>query len=125
MTPPEQLLQAVDQIELSELRRFVAEIVARASRRLAPSLSAEETELLLRINRGLPPAIEQRRRQLDARRRAETLTAEEHEELLGLIDRIEAAQAERLSDLVALAQFRGTSLPELMDDLGLGPPPVE
>ncbi len=125
MTPPEQLLQAVDQIELSELRRFVAEVLARASRRLAPSLSAEETELLLRINRGLPPAIEQRRRDLDVRRRAQTLTAEEHEELLGLIDQIEAAQAERLSDLIALAQFRGASLPKLMDDLGLEPPPVE
>ncbi len=122
---PEQLLQAVDQIEISELRPFVAEILARASRRLAPSLSAEETELLQRINRGLSPAIEQRCRELDARRRADTLTVTEHEELLRLIDQVEAAQVERLSNLVALAEFRGTSLPKLMDDLGLEPPPVE
>ncbi len=118
---PEQLLQAVDQIEVSELRRFVSEILARASRRLAPSLSAEETELLQKINRGLPPAIEQRCRELNAKRRGDTLTTAEHEELLRLIDQVEAAQVERLSNLAALAEFRGTSLPKLMDDLGLEP----
>ncbi len=121
----EQLLQAVDQIEISELRRFVSEVLARASRRLAPSLSVEETELLLKINRGLPPAVDQRCRELNARRRANRLTAPEHEELLRLIDQVEAAQVERVTNLVALAQLRGTSLPKLMDDLGLEPPPVE
>ncbi|MCP4657172.1 MAG: hypothetical protein GY856_17325, partial [bacterium] len=45
--------------------------------------------------------------------------------LLGLIDQIEAVQVERVANLVALAQFRGTSLPKLMGDLGLEPPPVE
>lgn len=121
---PKQLLQAIDQIEVSELRPFVSEVLARASQRLAPSLPTEESELLQKINRGLPAAIEQRSRELDARRRAGTLTAAEHEELLRLIDQIEAAQVERLANLVALAEFRGTSLPKLMNDLGLEPPPV-
>ena len=122
---PKQLLQAIDQIEISELRPFVSEVLARASQRLAPSLPTEESELLQKINRGLPGAIEQRCRELGARRRAGTLTSTEHEELLRLIDQIEAAQVERLANLVALAEFRGTSLPKLMNDLGLEPPPVE
>ena len=88
-------------------------------------MTAEESDLLERINRGLPAAIEQRSRELDARRRAGTLTPAEHEELLRLIEQIEAAQVERLENLVALAEFRGTSLPKLMDELGLESPPVE
>ncbi len=122
---PRQLLQAIDQIEISELRPFVSEVLARASQRLAPSLPTEESELLQMINRGLPAAIEQRCRELDAKRRTGTLTAVEHEELIRLIDQIEAAQVERLANLVALAEFRGTSLPKLMNDLGLEAPPVE
>ncbi len=124
-TSPEQRLQAVDQIEISQLRGFVSDIIARASQRLAPSLSTEETELLRKINRGLLPGVDQRWRELNAKRRAADLTAAEHEELLGLIDQVEAVQVERVANLVALAQLRGTSLLELMDDLGLEPPPVE
>ena len=124
-TSPEQLLQAIDQVEISELRPFVSEIIARASQRLAPSLSTEETELLQKINRGLLPGFDQRCRELNAKRRADDLTTAEHEELLGLIDQVEAVQVERVANLVALAQLRGTSLPKLMDDLGLDPPPVE
>ena len=118
---PKQLLKAIDQIEISELRHFVFEVLARASHRLAPSLPTEESELLQKINRSLPAAVEQRRRELDARRRAGSLTTAEHEELLRLIDQIEAVQVERLANLVALAEFRGTSLPRLMNDLGLEP----
>lgn len=122
---PKQLLQAIDQIEISELRPFVSEVLARASQRLAPSLPTEESELLQKINRGVPVAIEQRRRELDTSRRAGTLTDAEHEELLRLIDQIEAAQVDRLANLVALAELRGTSLPRLMNDLGLEAPPLE
>jgi hypothetical protein len=81
--------------------------------------------LLQKINRGLPAAIEERRRELDAKRRGDTLTTAEHQELLRLIDQIEVAQVDRLENLVALAELRGISLPALMDDLGLEPPPVE
>ena len=122
---PKQLLEAIDQIEIAELRPFVSEVLARASQRLAPSLSSKESDLLQKINRGLPADLEQRRRELDARRRAGALTVAEHEELLRLIDQIEAVQVERLANLTALAEIRGTSLPTLMNDLGLEPPPVE
>jgi hypothetical protein len=85
----------------------------------------EETGLLQRINHGLPPRIDRRRSELNTKRRAADLSPAEHEELLRLIDQIEAVQVERVASLVALAQLRGTSLPKLMDDLGLEPPPVE
>lgn len=121
----EQLLQAIDEIEVTELRRVVSEVIARASKRLAPSLSSEETELLKKINRGLPQDLHLRIRELDAKRRGGRLNDTEHEELLRLIDRVEEAQVDRLEHLVALAQVRGTTLPKLMAELGLEPPTIE
>ena len=122
--PAEQLLQAIDEIEVTELRRVVSEVLARASKRLAPSLSFEETELLKKINRGLPQDLHLRVRELDAKRREERLSDTEHEELLRLIGQVEGAQVKRLEHLVALAQVRGTTLPKLMAELGLEPPPI-
>ncbi len=120
-----QLLQAVDKIEISQLQPFVSEVLARASQRLAPNLPAEESDLMQKINRGLPASVGSRRRVLDARRREGSLSDEERAELLQLNEQTEAAQVERLQNLIALAEIRGTSLPQLMADLGLEPPPVE
>lgn len=122
---PDQLLAAIDQLDTSELRPFVSRVVARAARRIAPSLPAEESELLQKINRGLPADLDQRYRELVAKRRSDTLSPSEHKELLSLTDDVEKWQAERVGHLVKLAELRGVSLPDLMDDLGIEPPPVE
>lgn len=84
-----------------------------------------EAELLEQINQGLPPDVQQRYDELTAKRRAETLTPEEHEELLDLINRIEQADAERIQVLAELAQLRGVSVPALMDELGIRRPAYE
>jgi hypothetical protein len=47
----------------------------------------------------------------------ETLSDEEHDELLGLIEIIEKADADRLKHLIELAQLRNTTLDALMDQL--------
>lgn len=122
---PDQLLAAIDQIDTSELRPFVSRVVARAARRIAPSLPPGESKLLQKINRGLPAELDQRYRELVAKRRAETMSDSEHQELLSLTDDVEKWQAERVGYLVKLAERRGVSLPDLMDDLGIEPPPVE
>ena len=82
-----------------------------------------ESELLLKINHGLLPDIQQRYDELVAKRKAETLTPDEHQELLGLISQIEKLDVERIKHLVDLARLRGISLIELMKDLGIRTPP--
>ena len=52
----------------------------------------------------------------------ETLTSNEHQELLALIDRIEEADAERVQALANLAELRNVSITALMDELGILPP---
>ncbi len=90
----------------------------RLARQAAP-LSPVETELLQHINLGLSEASWQRYHELIARRRAETLTLSEQQELIGLSDQIEEANVRRIEALIELARRRGMPLEALMRQLGI------
>ena len=116
---PGTLLSAVEQLGAAELDGFVSQVLMLRARRRARSLPAAEAELLLRINRGLPPELRARVDYLEERREAESLTPEEHGELLTTVERIEALEAQRVEDLTKLAALRGVSLPALLEHLGI------
>jgi phosphoglycerate-specific signal transduction histidine kinase len=118
----DELVRAVDQLGTTELDRFVSRVLMLQARRRAPALPAEEAALVARINRGLPAELRDRLDQLGDKRANETLTDEEHAELLGLVPKLEALEVERLEDLSQLARMRGVSLTDLMDQLGIRPP---
>ena len=118
----DELLNGIAQLETPELEHFIAQALTLRAKRIAPSLRHGETRLLQKINRGLPPNVQQRYNELTAKRRAETLTSEEHQELLTLIDRIERADAGRVQALTKLAQLRNVSVMTLMVELGIRPP---
>ncbi len=80
-----------------------------------------ESELLEEVNRGFPPQVWRRYRELIARRQADTLSPEEHAELISLIDRIEVANAHRIEFLAELATRRQVPLRELMAEMGIQP----
>jgi hypothetical protein len=115
----DELLKGVEQLSLSELEHFVSRVIALQAQRKSPSLPKDEAELLLKINQGLPLETQRRYDELVARRKAETLTPDEHQELLDLIDQIEKSDAERIKYLADLARLRGTSLTALMQDRGI------
>jgi len=100
----------------------VSQVIALRAKRQAPSLPQVEAELLLKINAGVPPDIQERYDELLAKRQAETLTPDEYAELLRLTEQVEELEVQRVEYLVALARLRGTSLTALMADLGLRPP---
>jgi len=118
----DELLDGIAQLETPELERFIAQALALRAKRIAPGLRQDETRLLQKINRGLPANVQQRYDDLTAKRRAETLTPEEHQELVTLIDRIERSDAERLQNLTKLAQLRHVSVTALMVELGIRQP---
>ena len=62
-------------------------------------MKREETELLLKINQGLPLETQKRFNELVTKRQAETLTSDEHQELLHLTEQIENSDAERVKCL--------------------------
>jgi hypothetical protein len=120
---PDQLLQAVAQLPPDELTNFVERVLTLRAERVAPHLTRDEASLLLRINRALSLELQRRYDELVASRRAETLTPEEHAELLQLTDDIERFEADRVEALAELAGLRATTVTDLMRSLGIEPPP--
>jgi hypothetical protein len=123
----DELLKGVEQLSQPELEKFVAQVIALQARRCAPSLPQTEAELLQKINQGLPLEVRKRYDELTAKRQSEMLTPDdgEYEELLRLTDEVETLDAQRLEYLVKLADLRGTTLSNLMKDLGIGTPSYE
>ena len=118
----DELFKAVEQLSPPDFSQFLSQVLALRARREAPSLSASESQLLLRINQGLPDELRRRHGELIAKRQAETLGEEELGELLRLTDEVEALAANRMDALAALARSRAVSLGTLMADLGIPEP---
>ncbi|MEL6136078.1 MAG: hypothetical protein AAFR42_01515 [Cyanobacteria bacterium J06628_6] len=85
------------------------------------SLPKEEADLIQVINQSLSDIEWQRYHVLIEKRQAETLQTEEQTALVRLSNRLEMANVERIQAVAKLAQIRNTSIPALMDDLGLKP----
>ncbi len=83
--------------------------------------SLSEAELLQRINVGFSEEFYLRLDDLIAKRQDDTLSTEEHAELMRMLDQVEAQDVARLYDLMALAQIRKTTLSQLVESLGLHP----
>lgn len=88
----------------------------------AVRLSERETHLLQQINEGLPDSTWQRYHDLLEKRRAETLSSAEQQELIAISDQIEAADARRAENLAELSRLRGVPLRELIQQLGITAP---
>ncbi|MFB2896220.1 STAS/SEC14 domain-containing protein [Aerosakkonemataceae cyanobacterium BLCC-F50] len=118
----EELIKAVSQLSLPDLEQFVSQVIALQAQRRANNLPQSEAELLLKINQGIPSHIQKQYDELVVKRQAETLTTEEHKELLNLTEQIEKLQTQRIEHLVELAGIRKISLRELMENLGIQVP---
>ena len=123
--PPDierKLKQAASQIGLSPdsyiVRLLQQELQTRAT---SARLSAEETDLLQRINASLSAVEWERYRALLAKRDAESLNDKEQAELISLSDQIEQANVRRMEAVAELARVRKVTVPELMSTLGLSP----
>jgi len=68
-------------------------VIALQAQRKAFSLPQVEAQLLLKINQTIPSDTQKYYEELMAKREAETLTTEEHQELLHLNEQIEQLQA--------------------------------
>jgi iron-sulfur cluster repair protein YtfE (RIC family) len=116
-----ELLKATQQLDIAELKEFMAQLSTVYAQRKTPHLSQKETELLQKINQGISLSVWQPYKNLVARRNEGSLTDAEYEELIHLSDQIERLHAERIGYLVELAQMRNIPLPQLMDELGIQP----
>jgi hypothetical protein len=117
----QELIDAAGQLDGPEFETVAERMLMMRAERRAPHLSHEETDLLLQINTPLPEETWQRYSSLYAKLEPDTITQGEHAELLHLIDVVEMDNARRIGHLIELAELRGTTLPDLMQSLGIGP----
>ncbi|MGH9802228.1 MAG: STAS/SEC14 domain-containing protein [Blastocatellia bacterium] len=117
----DQLLNAALQMPEDEFQRFVTRLFILKARQRTPTLSARESELLSKINHGLAYTDARRMRALIAKRDSYTITQDELQELIRLTDEAERLNVERIRNLVELAQLRGNTLDEVMEQLGIRP----
>jgi hypothetical protein len=118
----DQLLGGVAQLETADLEKFVEQVNLLLAQRKIARLPQPEAALLQQINRGLAEDTQRRYNALRAKLQAETITPDEHQELLALVDIVEQADADRLQHLIELSQLRQVPLHDLMHQLGIHPP---
>ena len=99
----------------------VQECLQRDQKKDTLVLGIKESQLLQKINQGISPETWQRYHELIEKRRQETLTPEELEQLIQLSDQLEQLNAKRMGSLVKLAQIRQIPLRSLMKQLGITP----
>ena len=116
---PQQVLADLASFSNARLARLMPAMLALRAQRGRHVLPRREAELLMSVNRTLPPESRARYRRLTAKRRAEELTPAEHRDLLRLSDDLGLLNAERVKSLLVLAGLRQTTVPVLMDSLGL------
>jgi hypothetical protein len=113
------LIKAAEQLSERDLGHLATQVLALSARRKAPSVTGQEAELLLKINQRLPADVQRRYDELIAKRDAETLTPQEHAELIELTREAEALDVARVVALIELAAVRGVPMPELRRQLEL------
>ena len=115
----QQLLDAIGKLEPGELEAVTRKALQLQAQHNAQSRFQREAELLDIIFRKKPAAFRRRFDRLNAKRKAFQLTLAEHEELLRLIDEVQAFDVRYVAALAELAKLRQVSLPELMEQLGI------
>lgn len=118
------LLEVVKQLQREEFDAFIEEALALRGPRRAATLSAEESKLMKRINRGLPVEMCRRHAHLAKRRDKASLTSAERRELLRLSHEAESRDADRAVALVKLASLRRLPVRTLMKQMGIQPPSI-
>jgi hypothetical protein len=118
----EQLLKAVKQLPFDEYQRFIEKAVRLRAKQKVKKLSRVEEDLLRKIEEGTPTDLLKRSKKLRNKRRNETITEAELEELSEIIDELERLNVIRVESLIKLAKIRKKSLEDLMKELGIKSP---
>ena len=115
----EHLITAVKQLSPAELREFMQQFATWQDQHSKPE--NEDAILLASIeeNSRLPDPDQQRYERLRRKCERETLSGRELATYQELLQQLEVRNAKRIEALIALAQQRGTTLRDLMAQLGL------
>lgn len=106
-----------------EPERYILNTLQERLQPSLPTAQLTEADLLQQINIGFSAQTWEQYHTLIAKRHAETLSPEEHEQLIQLSDRLEELNVTRIEALIQLATLRNQPLTDLMQTLGISPEP--
>lgn len=106
-----------------EPERYILNTLQERLQPSLPTAQPTEADLLQQINIGFSAQTWEQYHTLIAKRHAETLSPEEHEQLIQLSDRLEKLNVDRIQALIQLATLRNQPLTDLMQTLGISPDP--
>ena len=124
LTTANDVLNALGNMDARELDTIARRALWLRAKQLVPHLSERETELFQEIYREKRSSFREQFDNLNAKLHAGTILPEEHQEFIALTEEAEAFDVRRLQAPVELSQLRRKSLPSLMKQLGLKPPPI-
>jgi hypothetical protein len=104
------LLEIATRLSIAELDTLRQRLNAVSARRKVPTLSEEETALLLKIQETVPLALRQEREQLLALQQERPFNEAERATFLRLTNEIEIGDTNRIVPLSELARLRGVTL---------------
>ena len=113
------LFQTLSSLNLSDLDQVMTKVINLRKQKLPTVLSRTETQLLKKINITAPNEIQKRYNFLYSKRKKETLTDDNYQELLELTTYMESLNVKRLENLIELAKNRNLTLDELSEQLQL------
>ena len=114
-----QVLDGLAQFDTATLEEFLGQVGQLLARRKAPNIPKREAELLHKIAHYLSATVRVRYHNLNRKLQDEVISESEYQELFNLVDQVEMADADRLQNLIELAQLRDVSLDTVMEQLGL------
>lgn len=115
----DEMVKGAAKMDTAELERYHHQIGHILATRKAKILPKRETELLLKINQGVPDIIKKRFDALSLKMKKQQISIEEQDELRELVDQIELLDAQRLECLIELALLRNMTLEALLSQMGL------
>ncbi len=102
---------------------YILNALQERLQRSLPTSQPTKADLLLQINIGFSEQTWEQYHTLIAKRRAETLSPEEHGQLIQLSNRLESLNVARIQALIQLANLRNQTLEDLMQNLGINTGP--
>jgi hypothetical protein len=101
----DELIQAANQLDETDLDQLLQQVVTLRASRKTPILPEAEILMLQQINQSIPADLRHQYEALREKREAETLTPDEHEQLIDLSKQIENLGAKRLEAYTNLHNF--------------------
>lgn len=114
----QELIAALEHLDQNELDQIARHVRRLRSAKPSSEPASREAELLRVIKRRKPRELRETYVELIAKRDNETLTSDEHEELLRLTDQAEAFNVRWLEAISALSKLRQVPVSTLIQELG-------